>query len=217
MVGLVGVGEYGTSPKKLTQAGLGEAIYKGTWDGNAINPLTGIKEKFTAVSILPASADAPIDFSQINYVLTWLYAHYRIDTNCVALTGLSRGGGTTVYYPSHISYVNYTDHYIHEYSKPSHMLAAIIPMSAENNQNDPVDSLVSDSVHVWGFGSSEDIHGISTHMFVDHVNIKALLARFTEYKGGHCCWEQFYNASYKEIINGLPMNIYQFVLYHRRH
>ena len=221
IVGFPGSSRYGTNASDLTGEGLGNAIYTGLWDGNAVNPNTNKLEKFVAISILPPSDDAPISFSQVDYALTWIYSNYRIDTNCVALTGLSRGGGTTIYYPSHISYVNYTNRFIYQYSTPSHTLAAIIPMSAENNQDDPVNFLVTDSVHVWGFGSdtmqgAQDAHGVSTHLFVNHINAITPLARFTNYVGGHCCWNKFYDASFNEVIDGLLMNIYQFVLYHRR-
>ena len=95
--------------------------------------------------------------------------------------------GPVIYYPSHLSYVNYTDHFIYEYSTPSHLLAAIIPMSAENNQNDPVRYLIADSIHVWAFGSDtlkhNDSHGLSTHMFANHINAIAPLCKI--YK---LCW-----------------------------
>ena len=221
IIGFPGAGRYGTNALKLTDEGLGHALYAKQWDGNAVNPKTDVTEKFVVISLLPPGINGSFSFSQIDYLLTWIYSNYRIDTNCVALTGLSRGSGPVIYYPSHLSYVNYTDHFIYEYSTPSHLLAAIIPMSAENNQNDPVNYLISDSVHVWGFGSdtlnSNDFHGLSTHMFTNHIKDAApSLVRFTNYAGGHCCWWKFYNASYKEIIDGMPMNIYQFVLYHRR-
>jgi hypothetical protein len=221
IVGFPGAEEYGKDAAKLTGVGLGHTIYSNEWDGNAVNPKTGNTEKFIAISILPPGYHSGFSFSQIDYALTWIYAHYRVDTTCVALTGLSRGAGPVIYYASHISYVNYTNHFIYEYSSPSHKLAAIIPMSAEINQNDPVNFLVDDSVHVWAFGSDtskgpNDLHGLFTHYFAKHVNNIAPLARFTNYVGGHCCWYKFYNASYKEVIDGISMNIYQFILYHRR-
>lgn len=211
-----GRNEWGTDPIEATKHGVGAAIKNGTWDGNAVNPATGITEKFIAVSTLSGTNTAPLGFTQVDDLFTYLINTYRVDTSCLGLTGLSRGGQATVYYPTHVTYGNCCPS-VFQYAIPSHILAAIVPMSAEIQSTHPVDSLVDDSVWVWGFGSLSDGFGIAMNALVNHINAIAPLARFTSYAGGHCCWDPFYNASYKETIDGSLMNIYQFILYHRRH
>jgi len=40
--------------------------------------------------------------------------------------------------------------------------------------------------------------------------------RFTAYSGGHCCWGNFYDPTYTEVINGQTVNIYEWMLLHNR-
>jgi hypothetical protein len=227
IIGLVGAAKYGTQAIKLTQEGLGEAIFNRDWDGNAMNTSTGILEKFIAVSILSPYSTQSLTNSDMTLAMSWLYSHYRVDTLCVGGTGPSRGGAPFAWYAAHILSANPCISWT--FFNPKHLFAAIMPMSAEINQCDPVDSLVTDSVGVWAFGSdttgSNDSHAIATHFFVDHINaIVPNFARFTNYtctdgcpnKCGHGCWPQFLKATYTESFNGVSMNVYQFVLSKRR-
>src|SRR5690606_13523675 len=77
--------------------------------------------------------------------------------------------------------------------------------------------VVSDSIRAWGFGSPADSHGATTEQNMGFMNsIVPGIARFTSYAGGHCCWNNYYNPGYKEMINGKSLNIYEWLLMHSR-
>lgn len=212
-----GAGQYGINASELVIWGPPHFIKTGEWTGNEVNPKTGLLEKFISVGLLSPRSSGPIGQIELDSAITYIYSNYRVDTNKLYLTGLSRGGSPTIDYPSHILSTNCCP-FVWTFFAPSHKVAAIVPMSAENNSSDPVNYFVADRVHAWGFGSDttkgqSDIHGATTHDFIKHVNAaKAGFGRFTNYVGGHCCWNNFYTPKYTEIINGISMNIYQWML-----
>src|SRR5690349_1669569 len=70
-------------------------------------------------------------------------------------------------------------------------------------------AIASYKVPTWGFGSSTDVYGQYTLNLAN--GIKATNGGIgipTSYTGGHCCWNQFYNPSYR--LNG--KSIYEWAL-----
>jgi hypothetical protein len=184
------------------------------WDGTAVNPATGIRDSFIVVSPQDNTGWSS-SAQQILYIKAYIISHYRVDVNRIYFTGISAGGEGLVNYVTGFGMS----------SGPNGFPAATVPMSyAEDYFPTSTDghTFVNDSVPVWGFGDSvNDIHGLATAVLTYRVNAaKSGYARFTNYSGGHCCWGNFYVATYTEHFtwNGTTatMNIYQWMLLNSR-
>jgi hypothetical protein len=143
-----------------------------------------------------------------NYPLASIINKYSIDTTRIYMTGLSAGGWTLW---------NYCAHYT---VTPKYKVAAIVPMSMATGP-DTKDAawVVADSIRSWGFGDTAgDVWGIKTSEGVNLMNaIVPGIARFTNTPGtGHGGWGLHYNPSYKELIDGHSVNIYEWLLWWRR-
>src|SRR5258708_9545402 len=67
-------------------------------------------------------------------------------------------------------------------------------------------NIINGGVHIWGFGSPTDTHGVNTLELIDWINsLKPDYGLQTSYAGGHCFLGQFCNPSFKQY----GMNIYQ--------
>lgn len=221
LVFLHGLGEQGSDLSIIyNSSGAGGPAYEiahGTWPSSFTNPVDGKAYKFIVVSP-QCPTNGSTSATQLSYVLKYLLAQYRVDTNRVYITGLSEGGQGVVEYLGH--YMN----------TPLVKVAAATPMSAAigQPQQSMINASVADSVHVWGFGSTNapnvDGLGVNTRCFVQGAfggNCGSLTGmgqygRFTAYGQGHCCWQQFYTPSYTEVINGTAMNQYQWMLQYSR-
>lgn len=162
---------------------------------------TGAWNKFIILS--PQAPGWSASGNQLMFMINDMISKYRVDTNRIYVTGLSAGGQGIVDYSAHIGTV------------PLHKAAAMVPMSmAESSGQGSANVIVGDSTRAWGFGSDpDDSHGVATHEEMNYMNIaKAGFSRYTNYAGGHCCWNNFYTPTYKETINGKSMNIYEWLL-----
>jgi hypothetical protein len=222
---ICGRGSYGTTKMHVQNEGMSNALYTGTWDGTAVNPTNSVTEEFITLSLQHPNATSGIDGRQVDEAVGWLFDHYHgIDTTRGTVTGLSRGGGSACGYLQHIVISNPCTSWT--YFHPAHNIPFFIPMSAENNSCDPVDSVFIYNNHVWAFGGDStgctDIHGTTTHDLVNHINaVKANLAKFTSYyssgNGCHSGWDRFYASSYtssyvSDVYNFSSINIYQAAL-----
>lgn len=214
-----GIGEAGTDLSKIynnpTAGGPAYFIEQGTFPSSFINPADGNQYKFIILS--PQAISGSTTASELIQILKWMAVNYRIDTNRIYITGLSAGGGCVVEYITHYNNATgKTDLPILQ------KVAAAIPMSAQMGQpsQQMINNIIADGTDVWGFGSMTDGLGIQTRVLVQGAfggnggsatGIGAL-GRFTSYTGGHCCWGQFYNPAYTEVINGKTINIYQWLL-----
>ncbi len=208
-----GLGEGGANPASIytspTAGGPAYFIAQGTFPSSFVNPKDGKSYKFIVVSpqANPQGVEGSTTAQELDYILTYLYAHYRIDTTRVYLTGLSDGGETVVEYVGGdmTNGGNFT-----RFQK-THHIAAIIPMSENASAalfQEEADSIVADNIYSWGFGST-DTQGQNTLQLAWYCNqLKAGTMITTSYSGGHCCWGQFYNPTFTQ--NG--MNIYQWAL-----
>jgi predicted esterase len=206
LIFLHGVGEAGSDLSKIynstNSGGPAYFIGKGTFPTSFTNPADGKVYKFIVLS--PQAPSYSTSAPQLDYVIKSMIQNYRVDVNRIYLTGLSAGGEGIVNYTTH---TNVT---------PTNLAAAMVPMSAAISTPTQTwgNTIAGDNVHVWGLGSyAQDIFGENTSRLVDAINVaKPGLARFTNYSGGHCCWNTYYNPSYKETINGVSMNIYEWML-----
>ena len=206
-----GAGQAGPNPISViynspTSGGPAYVIAQGQFPTSFVNPKDGLSYKFIVVSpqANPPGAQMSTPAIALDFILTYLYKTYRVDTSRVYLTGLSDGGQTVVEYLGR------------EYSNSqkisvSHQIAAAAPMSengSAGNEQEQADSIIANKVGCWLFGSS-DTQGQNT------INIKwwgdKILPNWfltTTYTGGHCCWNQFYDPKFTQ--NG--MNLYQWFL-----
>lgn len=184
-----------------------------SWDGGAVNPKTGVYEKFIIISPQDIAWFEP---QKIQYFLQKMVQEYSIDTNRIYLTGLSGGGAAIVEYSQGPAGVSSP---VANSARP-YLPPAIVPMSEASTypEQSEANAIVADSIRVWGFGDpSGDVHGQKTKYLVDYLNIaKPGWARWTSYTGGHCCWNVFYDPNYTEQVEGVSMNIYSWMLQYSR-
>lgn len=102
------------------------------------------------------------------------------------ITGLSSGGGAVYGFMNLYNYPEFS----------------YIPMSPAGDgklKNPDI------PYKLWAFAGDSD--GLFTN------NAKSLASqtegRLTIYKGGHCCWNTYYDPKYTEVINGESKNIYE--------
>lgn len=130
---------------------------------------------------------------------------YRIDTTKFYLTGLSYGCATL-------------QGFIQGQASPFHQPTAIVPMSyditaqcgdfyAKTDYLCGTDLRFQD-IPVWGFCGNSDSFLDKMKRFYDLCAAAGYTEKFTTFIGGHCCWNTFYDPTYRE--NG--MNIYDWLL-----
>lgn len=208
LVFLHGIGEGGTNPATIyTNSNAGGPAYwisQGKFPSSFVNPADNKSYKYIVVSPQSNqgwSTTAP----QLDVVLTSLIKNYRVDESRIYLTGLSAGGEGVVEYVGQILSSGAT-------VTPTHKIAAVLPMSAVMNAGyEPqyAAKIVANNVQLWGFGSPTDTHGANTLGLIYYTNLlKANYGIETSYSGGHCCWGQFYDPSYR--LNG--KSIYEWAL-----
>jgi len=204
-----GKGEAGTDLSRIyNSSGAGGPAYfiaHNQWPSYFINPKDGKPYKFIVVS--PQASSWSTRTAWVPYILAYLVKHYRVDTNRIYLTGLSAGGQAVWGYAAHNGVV------------PNYLIAAFVPMSMAATPGYPDALMITrDSLHAWGFGDPiTDALGGWTQRGMDSINRYAPgYARFTAYSGGHCCWNRYYNPTYRETINGKSINIYEWMLQYAR-
>lgn len=211
---LHGLGEGGTDLSILyNSSGAGGPCYfvaHGQWPLSTVNPADGKAYKFIILTPQAASGQG-IGGSQIDPIVNYMIAHYRIDMTRFYLTGLSEGGQGVYLYVSNCC--GFSGQY-----NP----AAVVPMSQAGGKPDQggCNTTISKNVRAWGFGSESDALGQNTHLWIsgnyggNSCNCTGIgaLGRFTAYTGGHCCWNTFYVPTYTESIGGTTMNMYQWML-----
>jgi len=207
MVFLHGIGEGGTNPATLygssNAGGPAYFIAQGKFPSSFVNPADGKSYKYIVVSPQCSTGWSTTAY-QLDYVLTYLLGHYRIDASRIYLTGLSAGGqGVTEYVGKKSGYGAVPT---------THKIAAFVPMSVAEDGTliSPLTSAIASyKVPTWGFGSPTDVYGQYTLNIVSGMNaITSGLGISTSYSGGHCCWNQFYNPTYR--MNG--KSIYEWAL-----
>ncbi|HEY4290856.1 MAG TPA: carbohydrate-binding protein [Puia sp.] len=209
MVFLHGVGEGSlTDPSTIynssSAGGPAYIIAHGSWPSSFVNPVD--KKSYKYIVVCPQAAyGTSTSAPALEVILSWLVKTYRVDESRLYLTGISAGGEGVLEYVGKIQASG-------QAVSATHKVAALIPMSAVMNayyRGQYADNIVKDNVQLWGFGSATDVHGANTLNLVLDVNAdRPNYAISTAYSGGHCCWEQFYNPTYR--LNG--KSIYEWAL-----
>lgn len=210
LVFLHGAGEGGANASLIyNNASAGGPAYFITqkiFPSSFVNPADGKSYKFIVVSpqYIAGWSSSP---QMLEYILTYLLKTYRVDASRIYLTGLSAGGEGILEY---IGKIDGTGAVVNA----THPIAAFVPMSAVMNaayRPRYAQTIVSDRVGIWGFGSPTDTHGANTLSLVTwdiQHNVQAGYGTTTSYAGGHCCWGKFYNPAFTQ--GGI--NIYQWML-----
>lgn len=187
-------------------------IERGQWPSSFTNPANGQTYKFIVLA-----PQYPCQWSyngrQLTTILNNFIPNYRVDTSRIYVTGLSAGGIGTIEFAVHEGL-----------PEPTYPAAAIVPMSPASIYPPTIwgQTIVNESIDTWAIGSDPaDTFGIRARELVSVINsISPGFARFSNYPQGnpqgHCCWNTYYNPTYRESINGVQMNIYEWMLQHTR-
>lgn len=216
-----GDGEAGTNLSliynSLGSGGPAYFIEHGQWPASFTNPVTGVQEQFIVVSP-QANAWGP-NGDQLNNIVTYLVANYRVDINRIHLTGLSAGAAGVVEYASQLD-PNETTVPSVGVDARNYPAASMVPMSQATY--DPPQSwgnvAVANLTPCWGVGDTvNDIHGNETQDYTIVINkAKPGFARLTKFLTGHGPWNPFYVPTYTEKFtwNGVTANysIYTWML-----
>ncbi|HSC52270.1 MAG TPA: right-handed parallel beta-helix repeat-containing protein [Phnomibacter sp.] len=191
IVFIAGVGEVGTDPSKMLVYGPSYYIKQGH---NMQFTVNNVVEKPIVISLQPAAAWP--NPQVINTRVDSIMKRWRIDPTRFYVTGLSMGGMAW-------------DNYITGGDVYAKKITAIVAMSAVE-PNNPLTNLRPFALNGgkwWGFEGTTDYRKMD--LIRDTLNrIVPGSARYTQYVGGHCCWNTWYNPTWTE--NG--DNIYTWLL-----
>lgn len=197
---LHGTGEAGTDPSKIyasaSAGGPSYFIAQNKWPETFINKTTG--ESFQFIVVSPQSPSWSISASQLVYVIADVQKKYPVNQSAIFLTGLSAGGGSVTQYCGNLNV------------QPVTYPAMMVPMSPVINDSDTAalsQKIVSNKIYTWAFGSDPaDLFGINAHHLINDIQaINKSMGDFTNYSGGHCCWNRFYDPAYKDPTLGLSI------------
>ncbi len=191
-----GIGEIGTDPGKLLLYGPSRFVSQGH---NMEFTVNGKLEKPIVISIQPASA-WPSAWT-LNRKLDSIVARWRCDIDRLNVTGLSMGGW---------SWENYVDGYTPQFTT---RIASVVAMSAPEPDNTigNMRQFAQAGGKWWGFEGTGDYRKMDLIRDTMNRYISAS-ARYYQYSGGHCCWNTWYDPTWKE--NG--ESIYTWMLKQKR-
>jgi poly(3-hydroxybutyrate) depolymerase len=200
---LHGYGEVGnttTDLNKLLKQGLPAVIAKGV---NIQATHEGKLYKFVVVS--PQHHGWTTEPAQLDYMVGELARTYRVDTDRIYLTGLSAGGQGV------IQAVTYSQ-------SLTNKIAAIVPMSPSAPDNSFIKRFgffAASKTGAWFLSGKSDPGNYTDNArrYNDSINrYSPGGSKLTLYTGGHCCWVNIYDTSYREG----GKNIYEWMLTHKK-
>jgi hypothetical protein len=172
------------------------------WDGTA--PGYGGECANTNYIVFAFQTDEDFSNAEIDYALQQLRLRFRFSEKII-FTGPSGGGGTTYSYAMDLSRTY----------KPKH----IIPMSVPTADFTNVSTVAGNGMNVWAFADDvpnvEDYYTTTTSIVSAFNNAVSNSAKFTGRSLGHCCWNDYYDPSYREYDNDGSndyVNIYEWAL-----
>lgn len=145
--------------------------------------------------------------SNVNAVLNYCILNYKVNINKIYITGLSMGGGAIWDFASNTTF--------------GEKVAAIAPMAGSLAPSIPfAKNIALNKVATWAFNNNQDpVTPVEyTINWVDYINLPPTTpnppARKTIFNAiGHDCWYLPYHPNnFSEIINGVPLNLYQWML-----
>lgn len=175
-------------------------IYNNNWDGYAAYGGSCGPNKF---AVFAFQSDEDFSHAEIDYALTQLRLRYNFDP--ISVTGPSGGGGTTHSYAMDQAVAN----------KPTHMIPMSVPAANFSNIN----TMAQNGMNVWAF--ADDIPNVgafyttTTSIVSAFNNAVPNSAKFTGRNLGHCCWNDYYSPSYREVDNdgsNQTVNIYEWLI-----
>lgn len=179
-----GVGEAGTDASKLLNYGPNKYA-------------VGLQPEMLIISVQPTYAwMAP---AAVNKVITDIISSFRVDTNKIVLTGLSAGGTNIEQYALTPGYSN--------------RIAGIIPMSAPevSTYYKYIPEVAPLPWGALGFSGTQDSHTEKMRdLFTRLGQAYPGKSLFITANYGHCCWNQYYDPSYK--IGGIGCTLYEWAI-----
>lgn len=231
-----GLGESGTPLSNLyNNADKGGPCYyiaHGQWPTSFYDWKSNANYKFiVATPVLSASAgvssSGSISAWQADFIIDYLYSHYRCDTTRLYFIGLSAGGQGILNYAGNV-HTNETDHGALGSPIPiRHHLSAFEGMSCEFAGS--FAKIIGDTIYAKkiGFlpvGSPGDSHADNTFNVNFYASqdsgadygyrgtLSSTLYYGWPYSGGHCCWGPFTNPTNTIAWGGHTMNAMQYLL-----
>jgi predicted peptidase len=198
LISLHGIGELGNGAGDLTKL-INTCIPARIKSGKFPPAFTVNGRSWSFIVIAPQFKNWP-SADDVNAVVNYSIAHYRIDTNRIYVTGLSMGGGATWDYAG----------------KYASRIAAIVPICGASGPDDTKARLIA-STHlaVWAFHNQDDptvsVQNSNSIGYVTKINNAKAdpQARLTLWPtGGHNAWDKATDPTYKEN----NMNMYEWML-----
>jgi predicted peptidase len=202
LVFLHGIGELGNGTTDLSKV-LVNAVPKLLNQKNFPPQFTVSGANYSFIVINPQFKAWPAA-TDVNAMIDYAIAHYRVDTSRIYVAGLSMGGGNTWDYG--VAYPN--------------RVAAIVPISGASWPSlAQMGNIAKANLPVWAFHNSDDgTVGVNTTITnVANINSynPAIIAMKTIWPtGGHDAWTKATNPATKECSNG--MNMYEWMLQYKR-
>ncbi|HWB91362.1 MAG TPA: hypothetical protein VG605_05900, partial [Puia sp.] len=199
MIFLAGEGQLGTDLSVMEKTGPPQIVAAGQWPDS----FTVKGKSFSFIVITPQFTQWPSD-ADVDSVVRYSLAHYRVDTGRIYMTGLSMGGGAVW------SYASSSEH--------AGMLAAILPISGGQmwSGRAGAQAIAQNNLAVFGCSNRWDpqvndttlIHNINLINSVEpHCNPLAMDTIYPD--SGHDAWTQTYYCGLN-MYKGL--NCYQWLL-----
>ena len=201
LVFLHGVGETGNGTTDLPRL-LGNAVPALLNKKAFPAQFTVNGENFSFITINPQSKEWPQP-ADINAMIDYAIANYRVDETRIYVAGLSMGGGNTWDYAA--AFAN--------------RIAAIVPIcGASWPAMDQLGKIAKANLPVWAFHNNDDnvVGASATNTNVDNINSfkPTIPARKTIWaSGGHDAWTKATNPATKECDG---KNIYEWMLQYKR-
>jgi hypothetical protein len=198
--GALGNGDAATMPSVLS-GGVTHIIDIGKFPVSFT--VNGTTHKFIVISPQFVAWQAPQD---VDAVIKYAIAHYRVNVKRIYLTGLSMGGGGVWDYAGYNSIA-------------SNSLAAIVPVCGSSYpEPEKGRVMAAANLPVWATHNTGDdvVYVYKTNGYIDYINqapAPVPAAKKTLFNvHGHDAWTTTYSPAYKE--NGL--NIYEWMLQYQR-
>lgn len=166
-----GLGETGTDILKLYAVGMGKFLKDGT-----------LKPSCVCICFQPSPKNTWPNAIMMDWILDYAVTNYQIEK--FSLTGLSAGAAGCY----------------KEMAGGKHWAKVDRIVAFSMDMNTPAEWKAERYVNVkfWGICGSTDSRGPKLKAFVADLKARGFDAKYTQYTGGHCCWNTYYNPTWKD-------------------